>query len=113
VTNDVDAAKSFYSSVFGWTHQTYGEGQTAYTESRLGDRPVAGIMDRPPTMPAEIPNSWGVYFAVTDTDKAVTSVTELGGSTVAPAMDIEPGRFAVVSDPTGAVFLVITLKEQR
>ena len=27
-----------------------------------------------------------------------------------PPMDIEPGRFAVVADPAGAVFNVITLK---
>ena len=26
VTDDVDAAKSFYTSVFGWTAETYGEG---------------------------------------------------------------------------------------
>ena len=64
-------------------------------------------------MPAEVPNSWGVYFSVTDTDQAVARVGELGGSTVVPAMDIEPGRFAVVSDPAGAVFNVITLKEPR
>jgi predicted enzyme related to lactoylglutathione lyase len=28
-------------------------------------------------------------------------------------MDIEPGRFAVVADPTGAVFQVITMKDVR
>ena len=27
-------------------------------------------------------------------------------------MDIEPGRFAVVADPTGAVFNVITLNPE-
>jgi predicted enzyme related to lactoylglutathione lyase len=31
---------------------------------------------------------------------------------VAGPMDIEPGRFAVVSDPTGAVFAVIALKPE-
>ncbi len=29
-----------------------------------------------------------------------------------PAMDIEPGRFAVVADPFGAVFNVIALKPE-
>jgi hypothetical protein len=29
-----------------------------------------------------------------------------------PGMDIEPGRFAVVADPTGAVFNVIALKAE-
>jgi predicted enzyme related to lactoylglutathione lyase len=36
-------------------------------------------------------------------------VTELGGAVVNPPTDIEPGRFAVVADPTGAVFNVIAL----
>ena len=27
-----------------------------------------------------------------------------------PPMDIEPGRFAVVADPTGAAFNIIALK---
>ena len=28
-----------------------------------------------------------------------------------PAMDIEPGRFAVVAEKTGAFFAVITMRE--
>ena len=64
-------------------------------------------------MPAEAPNSWAVYFLVQDADKAVARVSELGGSTVVPPTDIEPGRFAVVADSTGAMFSVMTLKDQR
>ena len=67
----------------------------------------------PRRYPAEAPNSWGVYFTVTDTDKAVARISELGGSTFVPPMDIEPGRFAVVTDPAGAFFHVITMKEPR
>jgi hypothetical protein len=113
ITNDVDVAKKFYTSVFGWSAETYGEGPGAYTEAKLGDRSVAGIMDRPPTLPAEAPNSWGVYFSVADTDKAVARINELGGATVVAPTDIEPGRFSVVTDPAGAFFHVIALKESR
>ena len=59
-----------------------------------------------------VPPFWAVYFAVSDTDAAVARVTELGGSQIMPPMDIEPGRFAVVADPTGAVFNVIALKPE-
>ena len=61
-------------------------------------------------MPAEVPPNWLVYFAVTDADAALARITELGGALMMGPMDIEPGRFAVVADPTGAVFAVIALK---
>ena len=48
-----------------------------------------------------------------DTDAAVARIPELGGSVLMPPMDIEPGRFAVVADPTGAVFNIIALATAR
>jgi len=54
-----------------------------------------------------------VFFTVTDTDKAAARIGELGGSVFVPPMDIEPGRFAVVTDPAGAFFQVITMNEPR
>jgi predicted enzyme related to lactoylglutathione lyase len=108
-TSNVDAAKAFYAGVFAWTFETYGEGAGAYTECRLDGRPIAGLMPRPDAMPAAAPDSWAVYFSVSGTDDAVKRVGELGGSTIVAPMDIEPGRFAVVSDPAGAMFNVMTL----
>jgi predicted enzyme related to lactoylglutathione lyase len=51
-----------------------------------------------------------VYFGVADADAAAGEVTRLGGTVQMPPMDIEPGRFAVVSDPAGAVFNVMAPK---
>ena len=82
----------------------------SYTEWQVNGRSVGGMMLKPPMMPAEVPPFWAVYFAVADTDAAAARVVELGGSVINPPMDIEPGRFAVVADPTGAVFNVIALK---
>ncbi|MDQ1430002.1 MAG: uncharacterized protein QOF40_604 [Actinomycetota bacterium] len=110
LTTDLDASKAFYGAVFGWEAETHGEGPTAYTEWQLGGRSVAGMMAKPPMLPADVPPLWAVYFSVSDTDAAVQRVIELGGSQYMPPMDIEPGRFAVVTDPTGAVFNVIALK---
>ena len=70
------------------------------------------MMEKPPQMPAEVPSHWVVYFNVTDTDDAVARVAELGGAVIMPPMDIEPGRFAVVADPTGATFNVIAIKPE-
>ena len=50
-----------------------------------------------------------MYFVVSDTDATVAQITELGGSIMHPASDIEPGRFAIGVDPTGAMFSVLAL----
>jgi uncharacterized protein len=109
-TRDVDAGKAFYSEVFGWEPVTQGgEGPMAYTEFRVDGKSVAGMLEMPPMIPAEVPPHWLVYFAVDDTDAAVAKVQELGGDVRMPPMDIEPGRFSVVADPQGAAFAVIKL----
>jgi uncharacterized protein len=112
ITTDTEAAKEFYGAVFGWGELTH-QGEMPYTEWKLGDRSVGGMMPKPPVMPAEVPPHWGVYFAVDGTEAAIEKVKQLGGSLVMGPMDVEPGRFAVVSDPQGAVFNVITLSPQR
>jgi uncharacterized protein len=113
ITTDVPASKAFYGAVFGWGAETHGDGPGAYTEWKVGGRSVAGMMAKPPMMPAEVPPHWGVYFAVANTEDAIARIQELGGSLVMPPMDVEPGRFAVVADPAGTVFNVITLNETR
>lgn len=113
VTTDVDAAKGFYGDVFGWTTDPKGDGPVPeYTEWQVSGRSVGGMMQKPPMMPAEVPPHWAVYFAVADADAAAARVEQLGGTVVMPPMDIEPGRFAVVTDPSGAVFNVIALKPE-
>lgn len=106
VTSDTDAAARFYNQVFGWEARSHGPngGPGGYTELRLGDKMIGGMMSRPPNLPAEAPNFWAVYFAVDDTDAAAARVQELGGRVLVGPVDVPPGRFAVCMDPTGASF---------
>lgn len=110
VTTDTDGAAAFYGEVFGWGTVTHGEGAGAYTEFQVAGRSIAGMMAKSPEMPAEMPSYWGVYFAVADTDATVEQAADLGGSVMMPPRDIEPGRFAIIVDPTGAMFSVLALK---
>jgi uncharacterized protein len=113
VTTDTEASKEFYGAVFGWGSETHGEGgPMAYTEWKIGGRSVGGMMKKPPMMPAEVPPHWGVYFAFDGTEAAMDKVKELGGQVVMGPMDVEPGKIAVVSDPQGAVFNIITVKAE-
>ena len=108
-TRNADAAKAFYSAVFGWTSET-GESPTmTYTQWYRDGDVVGGMLHMGPQIPAEVPAHWLVYFAVDGTDAAVEKVKELGGSVMVPPFDIDAGRFAVVADPEGAHFAVITL----
>jgi predicted enzyme related to lactoylglutathione lyase len=110
LTTDLDASKAFYGAVFGWTANSQGAGPMGeYTEWQVDGRSVAGMMQKPPMIPAEVPPFWAVYFAVIDTDATLARIPELGGTVITPAMDIEPGRFATVADPAGGIFNVIAL----
>lgn len=114
ITTDTEKSKEFYGAVFGWGSETHGEGgPMPYTEWKIGDRSVGGMMPKPPMMPAEVPPHWGVYFSVDGTDAAMEKVKSLGGQVIMGPMDVEPGRLAVVQDPQGAVFNIITLSPQR
>jgi predicted enzyme related to lactoylglutathione lyase len=85
-------------------------GGASYTEWKLGDKTIAGMMTMPDMVPAEVPAHWLVYFGVADTDATVAKATELGATTIVPPTDIPPGRFAVLTDPDGATFAVIKMQ---
>jgi predicted enzyme related to lactoylglutathione lyase len=110
-SRDTAAAGEFYEKVFGWKPDTNDMGGMAYTEFKLNDKTIAGMMTMPEMVPAEAPSYWLVYFTVTDCDAAVATATGAGGSVMAPAMDIPIGRFAILADPQGAMFAVIKMNE--
>jgi predicted enzyme related to lactoylglutathione lyase len=115
-TRDIEAAKSFYGEVFGWTvveHEIQrtegGPGPDVYFEWKLGDQPIGGMMDIGGMLPEEVPAHWLVYFGVEDADAAVEKVKAAGGEVRFGPVDIDAGRFAVVTEPNAApgVFAVI------
>ncbi len=106
---DTGAAARFYQRVFGWQADTSQMGPMTYTEWRLGGRPVGGMVHMDEDWPEGIAPQWMVYFAVADCDAAAARAGELGGQVRVPPTDVPAGRFAVVSDPHGAGFTIITL----
>jgi predicted enzyme related to lactoylglutathione lyase len=107
-TRDVDGAKAFYATLFGWTADDQPFGDTTYTTLNLGENTIAGMMEMRPDVPADVPAFWLVYFAVADCDATVAKAEELGATVMSPAMDIEGvGRFALLADPHGITFAVL------
>jgi predicted enzyme related to lactoylglutathione lyase len=108
-TRDVEAATRFYEAAFGWRGETTEYGSTTYTEWKLGERAIGGMIRMNDEWPADVPAHWMVYFAVEDADAAATKVEELGGTVPVAPTDTPAGRFAVVNDPQGALFSIIRL----
>ena len=104
-SRDVDAARRFYAALFGWTFRE-AEGGNGYQEILVGERLNGGILPWTSEM-GEIPPAWSVYFSVADCDDTAKRIQELGGQLLMGPVDVQPGRFAVVSDPQGAVFNVM------
>jgi uncharacterized protein len=111
-TRDPDGAKSFYQAVFGWEGETVEMGPMKYTEWKLGGTTIGGMLADNPGIPPEVPAHWLAYFGTADTDATVRAATDLGATLLAEPMDVPAGRFAVLADPTGAMFAVIALASQ-
>ena len=108
-TRDLDAATAFYSAVFGWRWEPMDDSGylVGHLDTKTGDDTSnCGAMTMPPGVPEQMPSRWVVYFAVADCDESVARAQELGGSVVMPAMEMGPGRFAGLTDPTGAMFFL-------
>jgi predicted enzyme related to lactoylglutathione lyase len=105
-SRDQKKAQPFYSALFGWDPKV-AEG---YTEFQLGGRSVAGGMDMPEMVPAEVPSYWMPYFAASDPDAKAKQAADLGGTILVPGMDFPGGRFSVVQDPHGSAFGLLALK---
>jgi len=108
-SSDLDKALPFYEAVFGHTFETAQTPTGPYTAISAGDRAVAGAMPKPKP---EIPDSWGVYFAIDNAKEAVDTVTSNGGQLDYYPMEIPNiGTITGVSDPYGAHFTVIQLAQ--
>ena len=106
VADDPDKVSSFYASLLDIEIKDM-EGIPEYKLFTVGDRSVAGIFKKTDQL-KELPSYWSVYFAVEDTDRIVEKTESLGGGVLKPAEDTPMGRFAVLQDPQGAVFQVIS-----
>jgi uncharacterized protein len=126
-TRDLEGAKAFYGSVFGWTLLDLGGGGHMWqlpgyadhlealnpgTKERVAEAGapegfadvVAGINpigdDQPDT-----PAHWSVTFAVDDADAAAEKTAERGGQVLVPPFDAPWVRMTVLRDPQGATFI--------
>ena len=108
-TSDQEAAKKFYTSLFGYATVDSPMGPNEfYTMFKVDGRDTGAAY----TLRAEqkahgVPPHWALYISVISAQIASADAAELGATILVPAFDVMGlGNMAVIRDPTGAVFNV-------
>ncbi|MDR6624629.1 VOC family protein [Caulobacter segnis] len=102
VTPDAKAAEAFYTAVVGWKTEASSGPAGPYTIFKAGDFHVGGMLEM-----KDVPAGWLGYLGVDDVDAFAKKVEAAGGAIRRPPEDIpNVGRFAVVADPQGAMFVL-------
>jgi hypothetical protein len=108
-TSDQNAAKEFYTSLFGWRFRDSPlppEMGGVYTTLMVDDKDVGAMYQLGPQMEG-IPPHWMLYVAVNSADEVAAKVVELGGGALCPPFDVmEYGRTVSFKDPTGGTLSV-------
>lgn len=117
-SSDAAKAKAFYTEVFGWKFQdskAVADGFAYHEYSTGGDYPCGGLYQIMPEMFGDgpvPPPHFMTYIAVDDVDENAKLAAELGGTIIKEPSDIpNTGRFAIIQDPTGAVFATFKMAD--
>jgi hypothetical protein len=108
---DPEASKTFYDAVVGWN---IGPAVPEYNNYRMIGRsdgkPAGGVLPLTDEMQQHGARpGWLGYIHVPDVDQSVASIEQAGGKTYMAPFDIaNVGRVAMVADPSGAPFYIMT-----
>ncbi len=112
VTPQPERARAFYAEVAGWTMSDFGGSgsDVDYTILSAGPHNVGGIMKMPDAACGQGARpGWIGYIQVENVDDQMEAIRAAGGTVRREPEDIASvGRFAVVEDPGGAVFQLLT-----
>lgn len=115
-TSDNEAAKQFYTQLFGWDFVDNPMGEHGvYTMLKLDGKDVGGLYKLMPDMVERgVPPHWLSYVSVTNVDESAAKAKEAGATLLQEPFDVFTiGRMSVVQDPTGAVFALWQPKEHK
>jgi len=112
MTTDLDGASAFYGDVVGWRIDAGGDqpGADHYRMIMRSDGGAnGGALHLTDAMCDEGARPcWMGYFHADDVDARIAEIVADGGKVLLPAQDIPQGRFAMVTDPQGVAFYVMT-----
>ncbi|MGO9257984.1 MAG: VOC family protein [Bryobacteraceae bacterium] len=108
-TVDQNAAKQFYTALFGWSFVDGPMGpDEIYTMFKLQGRDVGAAFTLNQAMREQgVPPNWALYVSSASADDTVQAALDAGGRAIAGPFDVaDYGRMAVLQDPTGAMVSV-------
>ena len=106
-TTDQNAAKTFYSKLFGWEilDSPMGPDEVYTMFSLEGRNTGAAATLRPEMKAAGVPPHWLLYINVASADESTEKVKAAGGQVFMGPFDVMTyGRMSAVADPAGASF---------
>jgi predicted enzyme related to lactoylglutathione lyase len=100
---DADAAKAFYSRMFGWTACEQRANGGVFTRLRLAGRDLGSLYQLSRAQRDSMPSHWTAYVRVDDLDYAAERATACGGQIlVRPFAVADVARIALIRDSVGA-----------
>lgn len=111
-TPDVEGAVDFYSRLLNWDIEKTPTPMGDYYIARQHGHQVAGLMGQSDETAGTSP-MWTMYINVESADETAGKVEPAGGRLLSGPFDIPDGRVAVVSDPSGALFGIISTPLQH
>ncbi len=100
---DVEAAKTFYGEVLGWTFGEANSEYGNYTQAYSGGKAVAAVV--PPMPGGDAPSQWCLYFASKDAAATAEKIKSAGGEVMMGPMQVGTfGTMVIAKEPSGAVF---------
>ena len=101
-TSDLDGAKEFYGTIFGWTFESSGPEYGGYVTATKHGTVVAGLMANDPQWNS--PDGWTTYLHTRDIQATLEKITAAGGQSCSGAMEIPgKGTMAIFDDSAGAL----------
>lgn len=107
-TPDAAPAEAFYRSVLGWGAQDAGAPNRQYMMLSVEGTPIGGLLQKPASgFTSGEKARWMGYIGVKDLDASAQRLKQAHGLVHRAPEDIPGvGRFAVVADPQGAIFVL-------
>jgi predicted enzyme related to lactoylglutathione lyase len=108
-TSDLKAVQPFYEALFGWSFHETASGESWVLTIRREGVPIANAVSVDETKMKDGTSRWLSYMSVADVDQTVLRIEKNQGSVYMPPKNLpDRGRVAVVKDPEGALFAVLT-----